>query len=101
MDKAKENSIKYSHLDRQFWALEEPLIFTTQCNAFRLYKKANVLSVSLPDFTDRRTGQIRIGRTVTIQLDALIESPATLKALLGILCAARDKVDRDTWAALK
>lgn len=101
MDKTRKTSIAHAGLSTKFWIEEEPEIFRTADNVFRHYPKAGVLSVSTPDYKDRGTGAIRIGKTTTIQIPALIESPATLKALLGILCAARDKVDRDTWAALK
>ena len=101
MDKTRKKSIEYAGLSSKFWATEEPQIFRTSDNVFRYYKEAAVLSVSTPDYPDRVTRELRIGKTVTVQLAALIESPATIKALLGILCAARDKVDRDTWAALK
>lgn len=101
MDKTRKTSIEHAGLSSKFWATEEPQVFHTADNAFRFYPKAGVLAVSTPDYPDKITRELRIGKTVTIQIPALIESPATLKALLGILCAARDKVDRDTWAALK
>jgi len=80
---------------------EEPQTFTTGANVFRYYPNAHKLAVSLPDYIHQATGETRMGKTVAINVDSLVGSPATLKALLGILCAARDKVDRDTWAALK
>lgn len=101
MDKTKEYEFQKAGLSNRFWLKEEPEIYRTSDNCFRYYKTQNVLSVSTPDFPDRSTGLMRIGKTVTVQLTALIESPAALKALLEILCAARDKVNRDTWTALK
>jgi hypothetical protein len=101
MDKTRKSSIEYAGLSSKFWIAEQPQVLCTRDNCFRFYPEAGVLSVSTPDYPDKVTGEPRIGKTVTVQLSALIESPATLKALLEILCAARDKVPRDTWVALK
>ena len=74
-----------------YWHAEPPHTFFTRANVFRLYGNANMLSVSLPDFEDMRTGKMRMGKTVGIDLNALIESPAALKELIEILCTARDE----------
>ena len=97
-DKTRKTSLEYAGLSSKFWVDEQPQISRTRDNVFRYYPNAGVLSVSTPDYPDRATGEPRIGKTVTIQLAALIESPDALKALLEIFCAARDKVPR---AALK
>ena len=80
---------------------EEPQTFTTGSNVFRYYPNAHKIAVSLPDYIHQATGEMRMGKTVAVNVDALIESPAALKALLAILSAARDKVDQDTWTTLK
>lgn len=85
------DNIEYTRLSSNFWAAEEPDIYRTRSNVFRFYPGANVLSVSTPDFPDRVTGMPRIGKTVTIQLNALIESPEALKALIDILSKAKEQ----------
>lgn len=98
-DSALDNGRKRAGIP--YWYTEQPQTFATSFNVFRFYKNAFKVSVSLPDFPDKTTGEVRMGKTIVIDLDALIESPAALKALLEILCTARDKVDRETWQALK
>lgn len=101
MDNTQNNPIEYAGLSYKFWANEEPIIHRTRGNVFRHYRESGVLSVSSPDFPDRTTGMPRIGKTVSVPLAALIESPEALKALIDILCACRDKVSPDVWQALK
>ena len=95
MDATQKHSINHAGLSSKFWATEQPRIYRTTDNVFRFYPESGVLSVSTLDFPDRVTGEPRIGKTVTVQIAALIESPETLEALLEILSAAQDKAERE------
>lgn len=73
----------------RFWAEEKPQVLTTRGNCFRYYPQANVLSVSLPDWPDRVTGQLRLGKTVAVPLNTLAEQPEVLDSLIEILSKAK------------
>ncbi len=72
-----------------YWTEEQPKVLTTRANTFRYYEKADALAVSLPDFPDRKTGVMRIGKTISINLEALTENPEVIDSLIEILSKAK------------
>lgn len=96
MDNTVTHSLNYSGIRNQFWADETPQIFSTRTNVLRFYKKSGIISVSAPDFPDRKSGEMRIGKTVCLQIQPLIEKPDTLNALIDILCNVRDQIPQQT-----
>lgn len=67
-----------------YWNEETPAVADTGKNILRLFRKAGRLQVSLPCWTDDK-GQERAGKTVTVDLDALSETPEALALLQSIM----------------
>ena len=57
----------------KYWETEEPVIVATEKNVFKLYGGAGKLQISTPDWV--KSGIKLPGRTVTIDLKTLHESP--------------------------
>lgn len=74
----------------KFWLYETPEEFTTARNHFRYYKGAERLTVSLPNYQDRETGEERPGKGVSIRLDCLAEEQAALNRIIEILQSLKD-----------
>lgn len=96
MDKALYNAVAAG----KYRVMEEPEVFSTTGNCFRYFKETGTLLVSLPDYTDKCSGQMRMGKSVGIQLDALIASPDAMIALYGILDDCQKKMNLNDLAAL-
>lgn len=93
MDEALKNAKDYDPSDK-LWLQEYPQTFRSRSNCFRYYKIQNTLAISKADFIDAKTGNIRMGKTVLIQLADLTEVPDVLDALIEILQSARESVGK-------
>lgn len=62
----------------RYWEEETPVEVTTERNKLRWYPRAGRLHVSLPDW--EKDGEIRQGKTVSLNIDALRESEDAAKA---------------------
>ena len=95
MDEAVKNATNYEkNTDEMPWLQEYPQLLRTRSNAFRYYKAQGLLAVSKADFIDSKNGNIRMGKTVLVQLADLIAAPDALDSLLEILQEARGKVGK-------
>ena len=69
----------------KFWELEDPEIMQTGKNTLRFYPKAQRLVVHLSDYINPRSGELRPGKGVGLNLEALAECPEVLNRVLEIL----------------
>ena len=88
---SKEEAKQAATEDARYWLYEEPELYTSGKNTFRLYQKAGKLQISLPDYVKssfsygQRREEIKPGRLAALDLNALREDPETLQWLLSIL----------------
>lgn len=90
INKDAKRTAQQSNQSAKFWLYETPEEVTTARNHFRYYKEAGRLTVSLPNYHDRETGEERPGKGVSINLNALAEEPETLQRLIEILESLKD-----------
>lgn len=76
---------EYNNQTAKFWLLEEPEVMETGRNTLRYYPKAQRLVIHLPDYQDRRTGDLKPGKGCGLNLEALAESPEVLDRVIEIL----------------
>jgi hypothetical protein len=58
----------------KYWEEEQPIMADTGKNVFRFFPKAGKLQISMPYWTDKDGAQ-KPGKTVTVDVDAVRESP--------------------------
>ena len=68
----------------KYWESEEPTTVDTGKNVLKFFPEAQRLQVSMPDWQDK-DGQPCRGKTVTLNLSALHESPAALDLLRQVI----------------
>ena len=68
----------------KYWENETPQTADTGANVFRYFKKAGKLQISMPYWEDA-DGNQKPGKTVTLDVAALRESPEAMKLLRGVL----------------
>ena len=64
-----------------YWETETPIRASTRKNELEYYREAGKLSVSRPSWTNG-SGESKRGKTVTLDLVALRESPEAVRLLL-------------------
>ena len=62
-------------MQKKYWETEDPIIVTANKNVLRFYPVAEKLSVARPNWVDDK-GIERPGKTVTLDISALLESGA-------------------------
>jgi hypothetical protein len=67
----------------RYWEHEQPLIVDTGKNVLRFFEKAGRLQVSMPNWMDK-DGESKPGKTVTLNVDALRETPGAVDVLRQI-----------------
>lgn len=86
MDETTKNAlISKPGFQNKFWLAEAPEVYRGLENVFRFYRNAGILSVSASDFPDKNTGVLRMGKTVTVNLNTLRKTPDVLQALIDLL----------------
>jgi len=60
-------------------------VIDTGRNILRYYKNYERLQISNPDWTDRQTGETKRGKTLSINLNAVRETPEALELLQQII----------------
>ena len=66
-----------------YWETDTPIRASTRKNELEYYREAGKLAISRPSWTDG-SGESKRGKTVTLDLAALRESPEALRLLLMI-----------------
>lgn len=87
----EENRQQQAQKDARYWLYEEPEVYTTGRNSFRLYKAAGKLQIALPDYVvvtrahGEQREELKPGKLAALDLEALQEDPETLEWLLAVL----------------
>ncbi len=68
---------------KKYWEEETPKVVDTGKNVLRLFDKAGKLQVAQPDWEDK-DGMKKPGKTVTVDLDALRETPEAVEIIRAI-----------------
>lgn len=68
----------------RYWESEGPLVVQSKKNVLRYFRQAQKLQVSLPQWPDAE-GQVRQGKTVTLDLKALAENQEAVDLLQDIV----------------
>lgn len=71
-------------MSARYWETEKPLEADTGRNILRLFKDAGKLQVSMP-YWKNKDGDQKNGKTVTLDVAALIECPAAVEMLKQVL----------------
>lgn len=79
------NDLKDSNQLAHYWELEEPEVITTDTNVIRYYPNAKRLVVHISDYFDTRVREVRPGKGVGLQLEALARQPDDVRRLIKIL----------------
>lgn len=78
--------------NKAFWESEQPeLVYITSKNKIAYYSGANCLTVAYPDW-QRSTGEMCVGKTVVVSLDALTDEPEKLEQLIAVLQHAHSQM---------
>ena len=70
-------------MTNNYWEKEQPVIVDTGKNVLRFFEKAGRLQISMPNWMTKE-GEVKPGKTVTINVDALRETPDALNMLRKI-----------------
>ena len=68
-----------------FWESEKPISVDTGRNCLEYFPTAKSLSVSKPNWTDKKTGESKRGKTVLLDLEAVSKNPDAVALLTRIL----------------
>lgn len=68
----------------KYWEQEQPIIVDTGRNVLRFFKEAGKLQISHPNWTDDK-GQERQGKTVTLDVGAVQETPEAAEIIQQII----------------
>jgi hypothetical protein len=71
-------------MSKRYWQEEEPVVVDTGENILRLYENAQKLQISLPYWTSK-DGVKTNGKTVTLNIEAVLKSPEAIVLFRGIL----------------
>lgn len=68
-----------------FWDVETPVIVNTSKNVIRYFPEARMLSISKPDWKEKKSGETKQGKTVLLDLEAVAKNPAAVTLLTRVL----------------
>lgn len=72
---------KGDHMEQSYWETEKPAEVDTGKNILRYFPEARKLHISKLGWTDKKTGERKMGKTVALDLDAVAETPAAVSLL--------------------
>jgi len=76
-----EDLEKGSHMEQSYWETEKPVEVCTDKNVLRYFPEARKLHISKLGWTDKKTGEHKMGKTVALDLDAIASTPAAVSLL--------------------
>lgn len=68
-----------------FWESEKPISVDTGRNILEYFPQNKSLSVSKPNWTDKKTGESKRGKTVLLDLEAVSKNPDAVTLLTRVL----------------
>ena len=72
---------KGAHMEQSYWETENPVEVDTGKNVLRYFPEARKLHISKLGWTDKKTGEHKMGKTVALDLDAVASTPAGISLL--------------------
>ena len=72
---------KGAHMEQSYWETENPVEVDTGKNVLRYFPEARKLHISKNGWTDKKTGEHKMGKTVALDLDAIASTPAAVSLL--------------------
>ena len=72
---------KGAHMEQSYWETEKPVEVDTGKNVLRYFPEAHKLHISKNGWTDKKTGEHKMGKTVALDLDAVASTPAGISLL--------------------
>ena len=76
-----EDLAKGAHMEQSYWETENPVEVDTGKNVLRYFPEARKLHISKLGWTDKKTGEHKMGKTVALDLDAIASTPAAVSLL--------------------
>ena len=76
---------KGAHMEQIYWETENPVEVDTGKNVLRYFPEARKLHISKNGWTDKRTGEHKMGKTVALDLDAVASTPAAISILKQVV----------------
>ena len=76
-----EDLAKGAHMEQSYWETENPVEVDTGKNVLRYFPEARKLHISKNGWTDKRTGEHKMGKTVALDLEAIASTPAAVSLL--------------------
>ena len=68
-------------MEQSYWETEKPVEVCTGKNVLRYFPEARKLHISKNGWTDKKTGEHKMGKTVALDLDAIASTPAAVSLL--------------------
>lgn len=72
-----------------YWETEKPLEADTGKNVLRYFPEARKLHISKLGWTDKKTGETKMGKTVALDLDAAAATPTAVRLLEDVVKALK------------
>ena len=72
---------KGANMEQSYWETEKPVEVCTDKNVLRYFPEARKLHISKNGWTDKKTGEHKMGKTVALDLDAVASTPAAISLL--------------------
>ena len=72
-------------MEQSYWETEKPVEVDTGKNILRYFPEARKLHISKNGWTDKKTGETKMGKTVALDLDAVASTPAAISLLENIV----------------
>lgn len=68
-------------MEQNYWKTEEPIEVNTVKNVLMFFPEARKLHISKVGWTDKKTGETKMGKTVALDLDSVASTPAAVALL--------------------
>ena len=72
-------------MEQSYWETENPVEVDTGKNILRYFPEARKLHISKLGWTDKKTGEHKMGKTVALDLDAVASTPAAISILKQVV----------------
>lgn len=72
-------------MGNNFWETEQPLSVDTGANVLNYFPTSKKLAVSKPNWTDKKSGESKRGKTVILDLESAAQSKEAVALLSRVL----------------
>ena len=85
------DSEKGDNMEQNYWETEEPVEVDTGKNVLRYFPVARKLHISKLGWTDKKTGESKMGKTVALDLDAVASTPSAVALLEKVVKTLKEE----------